>query len=138
MTNWSGISPDERDARIQAARPVVERIVGDGRQGTAWRRAAEETGVPYDALRRALDPIYKAQRCEAVNRARHRIDRSAIIKRQHLGDDPRTKPDEATVARLRAAIPADTGPLTARLLGDPMPGRSALDRRRPKLFAGGV
>lgn len=31
-------------------------------------------------------------------------------------------------ARQLAAVPADTRPLTARLLGDPLPGRSALDR----------
>lgn len=36
---------------------------------------------------------------------------------------------EELAARL-AEIPADTRSLTARIFGDPLPGRSALDRRQ--------
>lgn len=37
---------------------------------------------------------------------------------------------EADWLRQMAAIPADTRDLTARICGDPLPGRSALDRAR--------
>ena len=37
-------------------------------------------------------------------------------------------PDEDVAARL-AEIPPDTRDLTAQVFGDPLPGRSALDRR---------
>lgn len=38
-------------------------------------------------------------------------------------------PSLAEMRRLLAAIPVDTRNLTARVCGDPLPGRSALDKR---------
>lgn len=37
---------------------------------------------------------------------------------------------EADAEAMLRAIPADTRDLTARLMGDPLPGRSALDKKR--------
>lgn len=37
--------------------------------------------------------------------------------------------DRAIIAAHMKNMPADTRPLTARTFGDPLPGRSALDRR---------
>jgi len=139
--NWAGLSAMERAERIRAARPVIESIVGQcGAEASAWHQAAKAAGVPYDALRRALDTEYRKMRVASSRRSAISSGHMhAIIHRKQLGDAPREKgPDEATVARLRAAIPPDTRSLTARMLGDPIPGRSALDRRRPKLFAGAV
>lgn len=39
------------------------------------------------------------------------------------------KPNEADAAKALASIPSDTRKLTERVFGDPLPGRSALDRR---------
>jgi len=43
-------------------------------------------------------------------------------------EGPHMKPAE--VERLRRSVPADTRSFSARLFGDPLPGRSALDKRR--------
>lgn len=39
--------------------------------------------------------------------------------------------DKAEAMRLLRKVPPDTRSLTARIAGDPLPGRSALDRRAP-------
>lgn len=44
--------------------------------------------------------------------------------------------EETRFAAARAAIPSDTRDLTARLCGDPLPGRSALDRRAGRMRGG--
>jgi hypothetical protein len=42
-----------------------------------------------------------------------------------------TFPADHDARRLMQLIPADTRDLTARLMGDPIPGRRAIDRRQP-------
>lgn len=41
------------------------------------------------------------------------------------------KPNPDDVRQRRAEVPEDTRTLTALLLGDPLPGRRAIDRRQP-------
>ena len=74
--------------------------------GLPWAQIAERLGTTPNTVRRALDPEY-VERMRAYERNRDRSDRRPA----------------------RHAIPADTRTLTARLFGDPLPGRSALDRR---------
>lgn len=132
MTEWAELSMTERAERIRDATATVEKIMSHrgaslAREGRAWRHAAAVTGIPYDALRRALDPNHKAQRNERANRARIR-DHKAIISRFELGTN-RAPHDEAEMRRLKASVPDDMRSITGRLCGDPLPGRSALERR---------
>ena len=67
-----------------------------------WAHIAKHFGVTPDTVRRVLDPEWAARR------------RAGITDGE----------------RLLREVPADTRDLTARALGDPLPGRSALDRMR--------
>jgi hypothetical protein len=40
-----------------------------------------------------------------------------------------SRPDEEILRRLIQEVPDDTRTLTGRLLGDPLPGRRAIDKR---------
>jgi hypothetical protein len=42
---------------------------------------------------------------------------------------PHPRISQADLRRLQRAIPVDTRDLTGRFFGDPIPGRSALDRK---------
>jgi hypothetical protein len=50
-------------------------------------------------------------------------------ERSHTAGFARFRPTPAELRALARAIPPDTRDVTARLCGDPLPGRSALDRR---------
>lgn len=79
------------------------------------------SGTP---VREWLDPAYRRDRQDRENARRAGNHRHA--KR------PRSKTIEARDAvQLFRAIPKDTRDLTARLCGDPLPGRRALDLRGP-------
>lgn len=66
----------------------------------------------------------------AVKQRRNEMNREATANRKAagivLGLDTGVRAD---AERLMAQIPADTRTVTARLFGDPLPGRSALDQR---------
>lgn len=69
--------------------------------------------------------------------ARHTVRR--IANGGGAGDDPKcgyvcayTRPPDEDVAARLAEIPADTRDLSAMLLGDPVPARSALARRQER------
>lgn len=51
----------------------------------------------------------------------------------HVDNYARWKPSCDDIAARLAEIPADTRGLTGRVCGDPLPGRSAYDRRRAAL-----
>jgi hypothetical protein len=83
--------------------------------GSSWRRVAAVFGCSDEAVRSRLDPAYAAVR-------RARFDAPSVKT-----EPGRVSPDEAK--RLLATIPADTRSRNAKLMGDPLPGRSALDQR---------
>lgn len=90
------------------------------------RRIAQVVEVGIDAVLRIVDPEYQQRRCEAINRNR---PHSARDKTREIVVS-RFRPSPELLKRLLAAVPADTRDVTAALLGDPLPGRSALDKRR--------
>lgn len=93
----------------------------------SWERLAREIGVTSDSVRRAVDPGY-AERRNAQLHARRMAERPATAKR--INRVPDTSPELRRDAASRIAeIPKDTRSVTGRILGDPLPGRSALDRR---------
>jgi hypothetical protein len=86
-------------------------------EGKTWGVIAKLVGSTYFTVRCELDPSYRSRRAAQIREARAR-------------KPPSTKAVTLEEAqRAIAAIPDDTRALTARLLGDPLPGRSALDRR---------
>ncbi len=122
VAGWIGLAAPEKARRIEAARVLW---------GTMPTKAvALASGVPYDALRRALEPGYAERRRAVVNARRKGLDASGRTKSDgspaHITEP---KPRDADVAARLAEIPEDDRGLTARLCGDPLRGRSALDKR---------
>lgn len=72
--------------------------------------AARLLDIPYATLRRWLDPAFAAREREQY--------RAGTARRAFRPSGP------------LPPVPEDTRDLTGRLMGDPLPGRSALDRRR--------
>ena len=88
--------------------------------GIAWGRIARTVGFGEERIRRILDPAFAARRAAGIRQARH----MRAFRGEHQS--------RLSAAEARAAIeavPPDTRSTTSRLLGDPLPGRSALDRR---------
>jgi hypothetical protein len=91
-------------------------------EGIMFKEIAERLGGNVGAL----DAILKPERIERANEAK-RLKRAMEGKRKPLFvhyTEPRPE--------IRGELPPqrDTRDLTARLMGDPMPGRSYLDRMR--------
>ncbi|WMT90112.1 hypothetical protein [Pelagibacterium sp. H642] len=96
-------------------------------EGHTRTNVAAHFGITRYALRFNLDPKYRAQ----VNRrARERraVERAKPRPTNHVPE--MTREAKADGERLLRGLPADTRGFTARLLGDPLPGRSALDHKR--------
>lgn len=110
---------------ISLAQAVL--LVTEGRrlrdEGMPINRIARELGVGDEWIRRRLIPGHR-EKANAAWRADHPPTGPSKVKIEPY----RPKKDE--VDRLRASIPKDTRDFTQRFCGDPLPGRSALDRRR--------
>lgn len=87
--------------------------------GRSWADLAERFGCDTETIRRQIDPEYRR-----VRSSRYRPEHSPF----HIQTRHGVSPEEA--ARRIAEVPADTRPMSARLLGDPLPGRSALDKQK--------
>jgi len=94
--------------------------------GSTWKAAVAVSGMSYFKFRVAVDPGYRVVRRAAVNVRRRKRGGKSSSSNAHRTERTVT-PAEALVAL--AGVPADDRSLTGRLLGDPLPGRSALDRR---------
>lgn len=92
--------------------------------GIPWRVIAASLGVGEPTIRRELQPGYQEMRRETWRRQRQRVDYSSPAGELHASQN-RLPP--AVIAKVIATVPADTRSFTARLFGDPLPGRSALD-----------
>lgn len=96
--------------------------------GWTWTRLGQKFGCAWETVRRRIDPEYAEFRKQQINRARgvHRIGDVAPLLRERA-----TRADVRHSAEsLMDDVPADTRDLTARMLGDPLPGRSALDQKK--------
>ena len=93
--------------------------------GMAIFAIAAALGVPDDRVRKTIDPVYR-ERVRAEKARQHYRNRSRI----DAGIEPIDRKAVRDAARLRQQIPPDTRGLTARIAGDPLKGRSALDKER--------
>ncbi len=119
MTATKGpkIIPDATWARASALRD----------KRCSWAGVAEMTGVTVDRLRRKLDPGYAEYRND-----QHKANKQRRPKPTREGSAGYVLRGMtmAEVMSAIASVPTDTRDFTARLCGDPLPGRSALDQRK--------
>jgi hypothetical protein len=99
---------------VEAARRLRE-------EGLKWYAVANRLGVNSDGLRRRIEPEYRL----AQNR---RVAMREERRAEAVGTVSRITPREALAVIAR--VPCDTRGLTSRLMGDPLPERSALARRQ--------
>lgn len=97
-------------------------------EGQTWRELAARFGVGEKAVRRALDPAFDVRFQEYRRRAN--------AKRRGRWNPPpgieslmRFAPSAEALAERERAFAFHDRPVTAELMGDPLPGRSALDRQ---------
>ena len=110
--------------RTNIAAEVIARARELRAAGTSWAKIGERLGYHENTIRKRLAPEFAARK-----RFRHTRPARLIL----AAGEPRITPEEA--ARAIATIPLDTRSIQARFLGDPLPGRSALDRRRAAIPA---
>jgi len=98
-------------------------------QGFGWVIAAREAGMTYEKFRRALDPDYLARRQKYEHERRPllmRRNRRQARSKFKIGS--RIEPGEAAIQERNNAFSKPIS-ITAFVLGDPPPGRSALDKK---------
>lgn len=97
--------------------------------GWSYPRIAERLGFNYEQVRRAIDADYAVNRRIQVrdNARQRRYKPEKRLAGRENASGASVKEDAA--ARL-AEIPADDRNLTGRMFGDPLRGRSALDKRQ--------
>ena len=99
--------------------------------GEPVKTIAESLGVERDTVLRQIDEKWARRRREQINAARS--SRSTVNRKKRTGEIALTNyvagPSEDEVLAAQKNIPVDTRDFSARLCGDPLPGRSALDKR---------
>ena len=95
-------------------------------QGMGIATIARRLDVGADWIRRRIDPEWAEQKRHVWRKQYLRNTRDTVARRSHVVSHG---PDFETVKKLLAEIPEDTRDYTGRHFGDPLPGRSALDRR---------
>lgn len=116
-----GLSPGRIEELVAASRSVIYAALRAARQRGVAIPFFSTSGAPL----RGLPATTEAAEAALPEPTRARRIRGVTAE---LLAEPR--PRRTDVAARRAEIQPDTRSLTGRLLGDPMPGRSALDRRR--------
>ena len=115
------------EAQIAAARRM------HFKEGKSFAVIATRFLCTPETIRTHLDPVYAKKRRDAKRASDRR--HHAKQREQRLADPvlhPRVLhggPTKREWQNRVAEIPDDTRDLTARVFGDPLPGRSALDRR---------
>ncbi len=107
-------SPEEEREIAAEAKALID-------QGWAKTRVAAHLGVSEFWLRCQTIRGYREDHNEKTRIAR------SFETYHHAERDPLTNDQLRDV---RASIPKDTRDFTARIFGDPLPGRSALDQKR--------
>jgi len=102
-------------------------------KGAAWTAIGKRFGFGGEYVKRRVDPEYAEHRRTSIRESRR-------IRRQVLGlppvkagrpsgiPSPETRRD---AERILSTLPPDTRTPIQKLMGDPPPGRSALEQRGP-------
>jgi hypothetical protein len=108
MISTKYLSADEEARLLEKAK----RLRADG---LPWAEISRRMLINPDWIRRRIDPEYR----DNANRALRERMHGQRCPRSYSNPDP----------RLCQKVPKDTRDNTARICGDPLPGRSALDQR---------
>jgi hypothetical protein len=101
------------------------------RAGERPRTIADRYGVSEESVRRRFDKAWGERRNQGIREARQRRRVAPSYLEPGADQNRATRAEvRADAARLAASIPRDTRSLTARVFGDPLSGRSALDKER--------
>ena len=96
--------------------------------GVSWKAISDVTCLSIDTLRRRIEPGYSAHRNKLIAERRKALSNAGeFVPILNFYDRSRVKPEDAI--RVLSSIPKDTRRFFSRLMGDPLPGRSALDRK---------
>ncbi len=93
--------------------------------GQSWNALARHYNCSEETIRRYMDDEYRKKRADRY--------RPEHLRFTMYGNPPRTTSAEAR--RVIASVPADTRSPVTRWMGDPLPGRSALDKMRASVMA---
>ena len=94
-------------------------------QGMSWRDIGKAIGVNPTSVHEWCDDEYRDYK-RGRRQELKRTDKPEAIRRPYQGKTWKEfRPDDRHLPK----VPPDTRDLTARMLGDPLPGRSALDKR---------
>lgn len=107
-----------------------EAVIALHNGGFDAKAIARTLSLGLDGVLRIVDPEWAEKRRDAINRNRKSV----------AGNTPKSinparakvesfRPSAEQVDRLRRLIPPDTRDITGVLCGDPLPTRSALDKR---------
>lgn len=91
-----------------------------------WSEIARRLGQTWHQVRADHDPNYRKQR--NAKDARRRRAAMADAGCVPVGVTRKSPQEHRRIEAAAAALANDTRDLTARLMGDPLPGRSALDK----------
>lgn len=98
-------------------------------QGMAYHRIAERLNVSLQIVHRILDPGYMArQRANWARERQREREANAGILRPDL--NKAAEPPDYVLAERDCRMSLEPASLTAAILGDPLPGQSALDQRK--------
>jgi hypothetical protein len=115
----------EQDVSKSYPAELLQKAIGLRAAGMKWETIANRLNVGSDGLKRRLDPEYRERRNQQMRDANERRTSTSWPMHHFASRMPQEQLD-----RLRATVPVDTRGLTARACGDPLPGRSALDKYR--------
>lgn len=119
-----------RGAKIHLTQEQIEEASRLADAGWTPTRIGEKLGFHRQTVQRAIDSDWQEMRNWQVREARQRRYKPGRrIPKTDRENATSISVKEDAAARL-AEIPPDTRSLTARLAGDPLPGRSALDKRQ--------
>jgi hypothetical protein len=123
---------------------IIEKALAMRAEGVGWRVISHRLRVSEYVLRCAIEPDYRRHKLDSnVRYRRHLAVKPVVVKRprpvnhsahqQQANYAARNPPAEVLAARdLALELRLQPRSVTAQLLGDPLPGRSALDQRQRK------
>jgi hypothetical protein len=113
--------PSEKTLRLQADKEVIQQMLD---QGASFRQIGLKYGCSYTLVQYVMKPEMKKDRQRKTNDRKNR-DTTGVKPRSYGKPEPK-------VIVAGELEPPDTRDLTGRMFGDPLPGRSYLDRMRAK------
>lgn len=111
----------EKTLRLQADREIIQQLLD---KGASFRQIGLKYGCSYTLVQYVMKPEMKKDRRRKTNDRKNQ-DTTGVKPRSY------GKPEPKVIVEGELE-PPDTRDLTGRMFGDPLPGRSYLDRMRAK------